>query len=101
MSRCKNLYVCLAFFAITASFACVLAWTPVIGQQSGSTIPSQPLAFGVFTARFNPDSTFKIEGDRWPAITGTWKIVDGQIELLESDTPQSCKPTGRYRFRVE
>lgn len=90
MSHYKNLYVCLVFFAITA-----------FGQQSASTIPSQPLAFGVFTARFNPDSTFKIEGDRWPAISGTWKIVDGQIELLESDTPQSCKPTGRYRYRVE
>lgn len=90
MSHYKNLYICLLFFAITA-----------FGQQSASTLPSQPLAFGVFAARFNPDSTFKIEGTGWPTIAGTWKIVDGQIELLESDTPQSCKPTGRYRFRVE
>ena len=68
-------------------------------QQNDVQIPSYPLTFGVFTARFNADSTFSLEGYGWPSMKGTWKSKGDEIELSMTGVPDSCKGAGRYRLR--
>src|SRR4026207_38281 len=70
-------------------------------QQSTSQLPSQPLKFGVFVARFDPGGTFTLQGDRWPAMNGNWKLEGSQIELSMSGGPGGCDGAGRYRIRTE
>jgi outer membrane protein assembly factor BamB len=68
--------------------------------QPGS-IPTTPLTFGVFAARFADDGTFSLEGAGWPSFKGTWKVADGHIELLSPDGPGGCDGAGRYRFETD
>src|SRR5690348_8038023 len=44
-----------------------------------ASLPTHPLNFGVFTARFDPAGTFSIEGDRWPKVSGTWKNLGSEV----------------------
>ena len=44
-----------------------LGWQPAM-------LPSSPLEFGFFQARFNADETFLLEGQGWPAFNGTWTL---------------------------
>ena len=64
-------------------------------------VPSRPLKFGAFTARFDSGRTFTLEGDRWPSMGGAWKIKGDEIELLTSGAPRGCEGPGRYRLRVD
>jgi hypothetical protein len=73
---------------------------PIAGGQSAA-LPTSTLKFGVFTARFLPDGTFTLEGDRWPSLTGTWKTDAGSIELTTTDAPKGCTGPGKYRYRVD
>ena len=74
----------------------------VAGRQADARIPSTPLKFGVFTARFEPGGTFKVEGDRWPTMNGSWRLKGDEVELLlTSDAPKGCEGPGRYRVRAE
>lgn len=68
--------------------------------QSGPTLPSSPLYFGAFVARFDPGGVFSLEGQGWPAFKGTWK-ADGTI--VEIVTPGVGRPgcDGPGRYRVE
>src|SRR5215208_530 len=50
-------------------------------RKQGALLPSQPLKFGVFTARFEPAGKLTVEGDRWPKITGDWKSAGADFEL--------------------
>jgi len=70
-------------------------------QPAGSRIPSSPVSFGVFTARFTTDGAFTLEGDRWPSFKGSWKADGEAIELLTSGGPDGCDSPGRYRFRLD
>ena len=60
-------------------------------------IPDYPLEFAGFSARFQRDGTFTLEGGGWPSFRGTWKAVDGAIELSTPDAPGGCDKPGRYR----
>src|SRR5215213_11387598 len=72
------------------------------GRQAGVRIPSEPLKFGVFNARFDPSGTFRLEGDRWPTLSGGWKVEGDEVELLlTSDAPKGCEGPGRYRVRAD
>jgi outer membrane protein assembly factor BamB len=74
----------------------------VAGRQEAARIPSTPLKFGVFTARFDPSGTFRLEGDRWPTLAGNWKLKGDEVELLlTSDAPKGCEGPGRYRVRAD
>jgi outer membrane protein assembly factor BamB len=66
-----------------------------------SQIPSSPVSFGVFTARFATDGTFTLEGARWPSFKGSWKADGEAIELLTSGGPDGCDGPGRYRVRLD
>jgi outer membrane protein assembly factor BamB len=73
----------------------------VAGRQASVQIPSAPLRFGVFTARFDPSGTFRLEGDRWPTLSGGWKVEGDEVELLlTAGAPKGCEGPGRYRVRM-
>ena len=58
------------------------------------TLPSQPLRFGAFTARFDPAGTFTVEGQGWPKLEGTWTIQGAEIELRTPSAPKECAAAG-------
>lgn len=90
----KSLHLALALCAG------LLSNSAVEGRQTDARIPSTPLQFGVFTARFEPGGTFKVEGDRWPTLNGNWKLKGDEVELLlTSDAPKGCEGPGHYRVR--
>jgi len=70
-------------------------------QQTDVQVPSYPIKFGVFVAHFDPAGTYKLEGDRWPTLAGTWKISGDEIEILTSGGPKGCEGAGRYRLRKD
>src|SRR5215203_2777927 len=56
-------------------------------HRTKGALPSNPLSFGVFTARFDPAGTFTIEGSGWPRISGSWKSAGSEIELTIPEIP--------------
>ncbi|HEV8429607.1 MAG TPA: PQQ-binding-like beta-propeller repeat protein [Pyrinomonadaceae bacterium] len=67
-----------------------------------ASLPTHPLKFGVFVARFDPAGTFTIEGDRWPKLNGSWKNLDtDQVELAMTGGPGGCDAPGKYRFNSD
>jgi outer membrane protein assembly factor BamB len=95
MKRMNCQWLGLALMLISFSRA------SVIGQQTVVQLPSEPLKFGVFVARFDSGGTFTLEGDRWPALKGNWKTKGDEIELLTSGGSGGCDGPGRYRLRVD
>jgi outer membrane protein assembly factor BamB len=89
---------------LPASFV-LAAWTAMSATpgQPVPQIPSTPLRFGTFVARFDPDGTFSLDGDTWRGATGNWKInrSRAEIELTVPDGPAGCLGVGRYRFQVD
>ena len=72
-------------------------------KAAAAALPSYPLSFGVFTARFDPSGTVTIEGDRWPKLSGNWKTEGAQIELVMAglaNGPGGCDGSGKYRATV-
>lgn len=65
------------------------------------TMPSSPLTFGFFEARFAADGTVAIEGQGWPAMKGTWTIEGTEITLRTPIASPDCEGPGRYGFRVD
>jgi outer membrane protein assembly factor BamB len=70
-------------------------------QQTNFQLPSDPLKFGAFVVRFDPGGTFTLQGQGWPALSGSWKISGGEIELSMSGGPGGCDGLGRYRLRKD
>jgi outer membrane protein assembly factor BamB len=70
-------------------------------QQPTAQLPTYPLKFGAFVARFDPGGTFTLQGQGWPALSGNWKSNGAEIELSMSGGPGGCDGTGRYQFRIE
>ena len=60
-------------------------------------MPDYPLQFAGFTAHFQRDGSFSLQGAGWPAFKGTWKAVDGAIEIVTPSAPAGCDAPGRYR----
>src|SRR5688500_14931917 len=87
--------------------ACV-SWTEAAGRQTAPPppqadvrMPSTPLRFGVFTARFDEGGTFALEGVGWPALGGSWKMRGGEIELSTSNPRKGCEQPGRYKVGLD
>lgn len=70
-------------------------------HRKKAAIPSHPLTFGVFVARFDPAGTFTLEGDRWPKLNGSWKSAGSEVELSMSGGPGGCDQPGKYRFATD
>ncbi len=72
-----------------------------IAVAQAAALPSAPLTFGAFTARFNPDRTFTLEGAGWPPFKGTWSIEGSQVELRTPGVGRGCDGPGRYTVAIE
>lgn len=70
-------------------------------HRSKAALPSHPLSFGVFVARFDPTGTFTLEGDRWPKLNGSWKSQGDEVELAMSGGPGGCDGPGKYRYNTD
>ena len=77
----------------------LLSFTSASAQQSPA-LPSFPLKFGAFVAKFDPTGTFTLQGKGWPALGGKWKANGAVIDLTMSGGPGGCDGTGRYEFAV-
>jgi outer membrane protein assembly factor BamB len=92
--------LCLVL-ALTAGVVAASGSRPAgASQQANTQVPSSPLKFGVFVAQFDPSGTFRLKGDRWPTLIGSWKITGEEIELSTS-SPKGCEGPGRYRVRTD
>jgi outer membrane protein assembly factor BamB len=69
-------------------------------RQATVALPSTPLTFGFFTARFDPSGTFTLEGEGWPPFKGTWRVEAASIVLSTPDV-RNCAGEGRYRLAVD
>lgn len=79
----------------------MLSCVAATAQQSATALPSNPLKFGAFVARFDAGGTFTLQGQGWPALNGKWNTNGAVIELTMSGGPGGCDAAGRYEFRVE
>src|SRR5678816_583129 len=70
----------------------------VVAQQADFQMPSTPLSFGAFTARFDTGGTFTMEGKGWPKLSGNWKTSGSEIQLTMSGGPGGCDQPGRYKL---
>jgi outer membrane protein assembly factor BamB len=91
----------LALMLVTGVVTASASRAGVTVQQTDVRIPSSPLRFGVFVVRFDTGGTFKLEGDRWPTVSGNWKIKGDEIELSTTGGPAGCDGNGRYRLRMD
>jgi outer membrane protein assembly factor BamB len=81
--------------------ALVLCGSARVAEQ-GPALPSGPLKFAAFVARFAADGGFSLEGPGWPAFKGTWKRDGAEIVLLTGgETAGGCDQPGRYRASVD
>ena len=92
--------------ALALALACVVAGVcassaAVAGRQAEVRLPSTPLKFGVFIARFDAAGTFKLEGDRWPTLSGNWKSAGDEIEFSMSGGPERLRRPRAIPARVE
>ncbi len=78
----------------------LLSTAAIEANQTSTALPSAPLQFGFFIARFDPQGTFVLDGQGWPALGGTWRADAAEIALTSTGVAD-CAATGRYRFRVE
>lgn len=69
--------------------------------QAAANVPTYPLKFGAFVARFNPGGTFTLQAQGWPALNGSWKSSGSEIELTMSGGPGGCDGPGRYQYRMD
>jgi outer membrane protein assembly factor BamB len=81
--------------------AALLLTPPGTGAQQGAALPSGPLKFAAFAARFAADGAFSLEGPDWPGFKGTWKREGEEVELLTAGGPPGCEKAGRYRVTIE
>src|SRR5688572_6216763 len=66
-----------------------------------SDLPSDPMKFGAFNARFDPGGTFTLEAQGWPKLNGTWKKTGDEMELATSGGPGGCDLAGKYRVNLQ
>jgi outer membrane protein assembly factor BamB len=84
---------------IASSLAIIFLVHLILAQQANLQLPSEPMKLGVLVAQFDPAGTFTIGGERWPKLTGNWKITGAEIELIGSSDPKGCETSGKYRVK--
>lgn len=60
---------------------------------------SGPLVFGGFRGELSSDGTYRIEGEGWPALAGTFSLHGSEIDLAPSSESE-CTDPGRYRVET-
>ena len=84
-------------FVITGVTGLAMAQSPPPTQPA---LPSHPLKYGAFEARFDPGGTYTLKGQGWAALNGTWTSTGNEVTLSMSGGPGGCDGPGRYQFRM-
>ena len=69
--------------------------------QVPTVLPAGSLTFGGFVGEFSADGSFRIEGQGWPALVGTWEVGGSELLLVPAEGADECPGPGRYSFEVE
>lgn len=72
------------------------SWLAVQGA-----LPGGLLVFGGFSGEFFGNGSYRIEGEGWPALVGTFTLTDSELVLVPAEGASECTGPGRYRFEVE
>ena len=83
---------------LTVVLVLICTTLTLLAQQTDFQMPSGPLSFGAFTARFDASGTFTIEGKGWPKLSGTWKTEGTEIKLSMTEGAGGCDQPGRYKL---
>ncbi len=94
MGRRQFIHVCIV---LALMFVCVAS----SAQQSSNQLPTHPIKFGAFIAKFDQAGTFTLQGQGWPAMSGKWSANGSVVDLLMPGAPNGCDGAGRYEFVVE
>jgi outer membrane protein assembly factor BamB len=70
-------------------------------QPAPVPLPSSTLQYAGFKVRFAPDGVFTLQGQGWPAFTGTWKSDRDELTVVTTGGPPACSAPGRYRYHIE
>ncbi len=70
-------------------------------HRKAASLPSHPLTFGVFLARFDPAGTMTLEGKGWPKLAGNWKSLGSEVEFSMTGGPGGCDTPGKYRVDTD
>lgn len=81
--------------------AMLLLCAAYLSAQTRPPLPSEPMKFGMFNARFGAEGRFSIEGKDWPAFTGSWRLDNSRIELIGSEGAGGCDRPAYYAFQVD
>ena len=88
--------------------AIVLVWCCTASNAQRERLTEGPMRFGAFEARFaaavgDQPADFRIEGEGWPAFTGSW-VLDGDLLVLTpppgTEGSTGCTDPGRYRVQA-
>ena len=75
---------CAARLIVLGSVAATVALGSAAGARQAEVLPSTPITFGFFTARFDPAGTFTLEGEGWPPFKGTWTMDSAGRRALDT-----------------
>ncbi len=89
------------FLLLLVAFSLVCGNSAQAIQQNNFDLPTTLMKFGAFSARFNSDGSFTLDGTGWPPFGGTWKLQGEEIEIVTAKPPKGCDGAGRYRLRKE
>lgn len=101
MKRMDYKWLGLALMLATAIAAAYASIPAIASQRTDVQLPTSPLKFGAFVARFDSDGTFKLEGAGWPTLIGKWKISGDEVEMSTPGGPKGCDGPARYRLRTD
>jgi outer membrane protein assembly factor BamB len=87
-------------FVIIGVTDLAMAQSPQSTHSATTALPSYPLKYGAFEARFDPGGTYTLKGQGWPALNGTWTNTGNEVILTMSGGPGGCDGPGRYQFRM-
>ena len=100
MRKISSKRLCLVLALATGIVAVGASRPAGASQQPGTQVPSSPLKFGVFVGQFDPSGTFKLQGDHWPTMIGSWKI-NGDVMELTTASPKGCEGPGQYKVKTD
>jgi hypothetical protein len=64
-------------------------------------LPQGLLTFGGFTGEFLANGSYRIEGEGWPTLAGTYTASGSELVLLPAAGSGECEGPARYTFTAE